>query len=112
MHYCVNCDLQDRPDFTEVLSVLEGRSAVQSDQLKHKSQVIYTVNTLDLSVCVCVSVTIMDVRCSREGRADWTTDASDCCSWPQTCTSMVPMLFTRDTKCRLCVRVMSYTGLM
>lgn len=54
MHYCVNCDLQDRPDFTEVLSVLEGRSAVQSDQLKHKSQVIYTVNTLDLSVCVCV----------------------------------------------------------
>jgi len=84
----VNCDLQDRPDFTEVLSVLEGRSAVQSvHQLKPKSQVIFTVNTLDL--IVCVSVTTMDVICLGEGRTDWTTDASDCCSWPQMCTNMV-----------------------
>lgn len=93
VHYCVNHDLQDRPDFTEVLSVLEGRSAVQSvHQLKPKSQVIFTVNTLDLNVCV--SVTIMDVRCLGEGGTDWTTDASDCRSCPQTCTNMVPMLFT------------------
>ena len=63
-------------------------------------------------MCVCVSVTIMDFRCSGEDRTEGATDASDGCSWPQTCTSMVPMLFTRDTKCRQCVRVMSYTGLM